>query len=188
MAASFYSITPEIHDRVTTNEGSHGRTLRGIEEAVRRRLRLRVGIVAIYPGQDINGTEKFLRSLGVEFVRTDGVRGVGRGTAMTTRRKPTDSLCGRCGSGTAAVDPEGRVFPCVFSRWLKVGNVRQSSLADIILGDRMTRIRRELNRTFAATRRLGSATCVPDDCNPKCAPITTRSPQAGCGPNCFPGF
>ena len=100
LATSFYSTSAEAHDRITTTQGSQRLTLAGIQEALKRSLRLRVGIVAIHRGQDVAATELFLRSLGVQHVRTDGIRAVGRGSVLTRCEKPSDALCGRCGSGS----------------------------------------------------------------------------------------
>ncbi|MFI9064423.1 SPASM domain-containing protein [Streptomyces sp. NPDC053429] len=46
-------------------------------------------------------------------------------------------LCGYRGQGNATVSGSGDVCPCVFSRWLPVGNVLDNSLADIRTGPGM---------------------------------------------------
>lgn len=49
------------------------------------------------------------------------------------------NLCGRCGTGRAAISPTGDVSPCVFSGWMGVGNVKTTPLATILSGADMKR-------------------------------------------------
>lgn len=201
LATSFYSAQAEIHDRVTTRHGSQRRTLANIQEALLRGFPLRVGIISIFSDQDLTETEQMLRSIGVTNVGVDRVRGVGRGA---TYDRPTDSvetLCGACSSSRAAVDPNGWVYPCVFSRWLKIGNVRESDFADVIRGEAMRSIRDELDEAFShrASESLdvdhpiqsGLERCPPGvpNCYPiqMCPPVRRPGPcMPGCTPPCGP--
>lgn len=107
-----------------------------------------------------------LRSLGVEGeVRVDRLRQVGRG--VRDGDPELGELCGQCGDGRVAIAPDGSVWPCVFSRWLPVGNVRQDSLANILVGPRMTETASALATEFA---RRPLNPCVPNMCDPQCAP------------------
>jgi hypothetical protein len=49
----------------------------------------------------------------------------------------------------AAISPDGAVWPCVFSRWLPVGNVLDDTLAAILAGTEAERVRCELAEAFA---------------------------------------
>ncbi|MGH3319668.1 MAG: SPASM domain-containing protein [Streptosporangiaceae bacterium] len=70
----------------------------------------------------------------------------------------------------AAVSPDGDVWPCVLSRWMRAGNVRERSLAEILRGSTM--------RDLVAT--------VPGPCSAQCAPD-----NGSCKPHgqtCSPSF
>ena len=174
LATSFYAHDASVHDRVTMRAGSQERTLKNIQEALRRQIPLRVGIITGFDGQDVTKTMEMLRTLGVKNVRVDSVRGVGRGIAINEPSRPVEALCGGCGTRNAAVDPHGWVYPCVFSRWLRAGNVRTESLKSIYAGSAMLQMKGELNAEFAKRKLLrGTKACNPD-CNPNepCNPDT----------------
>ena len=61
----------------------------------------------------------------------------------------------------AAVSPDGDVFPCVMSRWLSAGNVRQQTLAGILAGPRWG--------TAVTAVPVSADPCAPDKtgCKPK---------------------
>ena len=110
------------------------------------------------------------------------MRRVGRGAGTTV--SDLDQLCGHCGEGKLAISPEGEVWPCVFSRWLRLGNVRASSLAEVNL--RAKPVRRWLAAAFANHLRdpsLGRR-CDPDRL---CPPTKRCDPDDGNpGPVCVP--
>jgi Iron-sulfur cluster-binding domain len=106
-------------------------------------------MVEIDPGQDIPKAISRLRQMGVKSIRVDRMRGVGR-AGSTELPCNAGELCGRCAIGRAAIDPDGNVFPCVFSRWLCGGNVENSELGQVLLGEEMLNIRRDLAARFAA--------------------------------------
>lgn len=88
-----------------------------------------------------------------------------------------DQLCGHCASEVLAISPTGEVWPCVFSRWLPVGNVLDAPLADILAGPAVAGVRDELAASFAVSQPI-DAPCVPRMCDPQCGPH--------CGPACGP--
>ena len=82
------------------------------------------------------------------------------------------------------------VWPCVFSRWLPVGNVRTASLAEIVSGPRVTEVRDQLAARFEPIQ----VPCVPNMCDPQCGPRCSPAcgpqgggspcaPRGGCRPN-----
>jgi MoaA/NifB/PqqE/SkfB family radical SAM enzyme len=81
LATSFYSSDSTIHDRVTTRVGSQRRMLATIQDALRRSLPLRVGLINVLPEQHVTETEAMLRSIGVSNITVDTVRGIGRGVS-----------------------------------------------------------------------------------------------------------
>ncbi|MPZ00162.1 MAG: hypothetical protein GEU97_19675 [Actinophytocola sp.] len=61
----------------------------------------------------------------------------------------------------------------MFSRWLPVGNVRDTSLSEIVSGPQLAEVREHLDGRFAT-----AGICVPEMCDPQCGPR--------CGPACMP--
>jgi MoaA/NifB/PqqE/SkfB family radical SAM enzyme len=150
LATSFYSLHAEVHDQITKRTGSQRITLAHIQEALRRGLPLRVGLIEIRADQDLPATEAMLRNLGVTNVSLAGLQGVGRGADLQPTVNEFDGLCGYCHEGKAMVAPDGSVYPCVFSRWLQVGNVHNAALGEIVGGKAMKSTRRTLAAAFAA--------------------------------------
>lgn len=197
LATSFYSIHPEIHDAITQGR-SQAKTLRNIQDALDRGLELRVGLIDIMPGQELPETINMLRDLGVRNIKTDRSRGVGRAQPQGA---PCDveQLCGNCGYGKAAIDCDGDVFPCVFSRWLCVGNVLSESLRDVLGGKQMRETQRYLDAQFTARNRRRTAfrqtldpatekcdSTPPAPCHPECVPSTECVPCSPHHPTCHP--
>ncbi len=172
LACSYYSDRAEQHAAVTSTAGSHARTRANIIEAVRRSIPLRVGVVDLIDDQRADQAVTELLTLGVTDVGYDRLRQVGRG--VRDQAPGADQLCGNCASGVLAISPTGEVWPCVFSRWLPVGNVLNAPLAEILAGPEVARVRHELSDRFDNRR----APCVPTMCNPQCGPR--------CGPACGP--
>jgi MoaA/NifB/PqqE/SkfB family radical SAM enzyme len=183
LATSFYSQVADAHDRITTRHGSQVRTLANIRRAIAEAVPLRVGVIAVNDDQDIRGTEAMLRAEGVKDIGLDRVRGVGRGVAYEQPKEATDALCGQCWTGKAAVDPNGWVYPCVFSRWLPIGNVRSEGLGALVAGEYMAQVR---NQLFDAFNRPNPGPCFPQTCMPQ-ACLPRCSPNTGpCKPMCRP--
>jgi MoaA/NifB/PqqE/SkfB family radical SAM enzyme len=112
-----------------------------------------------------------LKVIGVTKVATDRVRRVGRGG---NQAPAPFELCGRCGHDVAAVSADGDVSPCNFSRWLKVGNVRQTPLTDILSGPEMA----AALATIPARRDPDPDPCSPDN-EEECPP---GFPPSSCSP------
>lgn len=182
LATSWYSDAPEEHSQITKRP-THTRTLANITEAKRRNIPLRAGVIGVLQSQRSEQARNQLDSLNLGEVRYDDLRGVGRGAATDTE-PDTSVLCGRCAHGNLAVAPDGQVWPCVFTRWLPVGNVREQSLNEIMVGDRMATVLEQLRADFRTTP------CVPNMCDPQCGPSCSPActpigctPTGGCAPN-----
>ncbi|MDT7786687.1 MAG: hypothetical protein QOF58_5106 [Pseudonocardiales bacterium] len=185
LATSYYSDQAEQHEQITRSRRSHGRTRANIVEAVRRAIPLRVGVIDVVDEQRVDETVAELARLGVSGeVRVDFLRQVGRG--VRDQVPDLGQLCGQCGDGRVAIAPDGSVWPCVFSRWLPVGNVREESLADILAGSRMTETASMLETEFA------QRPCVPNMCDPQCGPSCSPAcrPAGNCTPTgaCAPDY
>ncbi|MFJ8489534.1 radical SAM protein [Streptomyces sp. NPDC094038] len=160
LATSYYSDRAEEHDQITTRPGSYVRTRANIAEAVRRGIPLRVGIVSVLPGQRVTEARRELETLGVTAIRTDRTRHLGR-ASLPGARADTAQLCGRCGHAQAAVLPSGEVTPCVMSRWLTTGNVRERGLAAILGGE-----------AWAEALSAIPARADGNPCDPDCKPAS----------------
>lgn len=160
LATSWYSNDRAEHKQVTGRD-SFRQTLANIEEAVRREIPLRVGLIdGILPGQHAAEGGELLRARGVTGIGTDRLREFGRGTIQDPAQ-----ACGNCGHGRAAVLPDGSVTPCPLTRWMKAGNVMTSPLAGIL--GTVT----EMAVTLPARSRACNPDCLPDSyCNPTCTP------------------
>ena len=145
-AFSFYSHDASAHDAITQTPGSHRRTTRAIRRAIEDGLRVRIGVISMKQNQyDASSTRDYLVGLGVpeDSVRFDRMRDVGRGDFMPPE---TDAQAAgaqiRTGSvekarvrgfgGSAAVSYDGMVYPCIFSRHLPLGSIRETSLEGIL--------------------------------------------------------
>lgn len=167
VATSYYSADPAEHD-VVTGRPSHRMTRANIATAVHLGIPLRVGITAATEGQHVDEARRDLESLGVQRIRVDHARPFGR--AAEGQEPDTSGLCGNCGTGKAAINPDGSVSPCVFSEWMGVGNVRDAGLADILTGPAMA----DANATIRRTARVG-------ECDPE-GECTPGYPSSSCSP------
>lgn len=145
-AFSFYSHDASRHDAITRTPGSHQRTTRAIRRAVQDGLSVRTGTIIMDENElDAKDTRAYLVQLGVKgnAIGMDRSRAVGRGDLhhppmhRELQGRPVErNDQGRGGSrpfgGTAAVSPDGVVYPCIFGRHLALGSIRQKSLRAIL--------------------------------------------------------
>lgn len=189
LATSYYSDNAEQHEKITKGRDSYARTKANIVEALRRSIPLRVGVIDVEDGQRVEQARAELTALGVVGeIRVDHLRQVGRG--IRDAQPDLSQLCGHCGNGKIAVAADGSVWPCVFSRWLPVGNVREDALADILGGPKMVTTTATLAEHFSTRTTMGP--CDPQ-CGPNCSPACNPScwptgagpcgPKGGCQPN-----
>ncbi|MFF3359089.1 radical SAM protein [Streptomyces sp. NPDC002917] len=172
LATSYYSDDPGEHDAITGRRASHTATRANIVEAVRRGVRVKVGIVDMGADQRAEQARAEMLALGVHEVHVGRVRAVGNaaGAAIPS----ASSLCGRCGDKKAAVLPDGGVSVCEIGRFLTAGSVKSASLASVLASDRWAQA------TASIPRPAGAAPCDPD-CSPN---DDTCQPSSGgtCSP------
>jgi len=184
LATSYYSDDPDQHAAVT-GRPSYARTKSNIAEAVRREIPLRAGVIDLGQSQRAEAARAELVDLGVPSIGYDRLRQVGRG--VRDQQAGVEQLCGRCGDGVAAISPDGDVWPCVFSRWLPVGNVLDRALGEILNGPEAQRVSGELAEAFAARHASGGKKkCGPDPCYPDCNPACQPNCTPRCSPTCNP--
>ena len=134
LATSYYSDSAAQHDGITRRRGSHARTRANIVKALARDIPLRAGVIDVSSSDHIgrqrtHAARDELIQLGVPHVGVDRLRGVGRGANASPG---PDQLCGRCGHGAVAISASGEVWPCVFARWISLGNILDTDLATIL--------------------------------------------------------
>lgn len=177
LATSYYSDSPEDHDGVTKLRGSHRRTRANIEKALSLNIPLRGGVVAVQQGQRVQEAARDLTSLGVEQVGGDRTRAFGRGSRGAA--PAIADLCGHCAHEKCAIGPNGDVWPCVLGRFLTIGNVRETPIAEIWSGDRMG----EVLADIGAVHGDGVQSCTPPQFLPMCGPCSPCVPSVGhCDP------
>jgi MoaA/NifB/PqqE/SkfB family radical SAM enzyme len=182
VATSFYSAHAAGHEAVTLTAGSFAQTVAGIKRVLASEIPLRVGL--ILTGGDASQAEmtSYLLALGVDrsAIQADYVRPVGRGSKMTPYESRAKTLCGACWRGKLAVSYDGACYPCVFSRDVTVGNLRQQSLTEIVTGHRLNAFRMDYGAEVLASRAVVFAGDDDANCTPQCDPAGT------CGPTCAP--
>jgi MoaA/NifB/PqqE/SkfB family radical SAM enzyme len=204
VATSFYCDLPEIHDSITQRPGSHARTIRTLRRLLEANVPLRAGVIVMDQNRSrVDATLDYLRSLGIAHIGIDRVRGIGR--AQQAESDDLHELCGSCWRGSLAVGPDGVAAPCIMSKHWQAGSVRSTTLHDLVHGDRLRAVRRNIwetvwvpreNRGLGLHRWDGAASCAPDCvpvCNPQCSPNCSPcypygkcNPELFCGP-CGPG-
>jgi MoaA/NifB/PqqE/SkfB family radical SAM enzyme len=162
LAFSYFASDATAHNAVT-GRPSHKATRRNAEKAASLGIPIRAGVIDF--GHVAEAVDD-LKTIGVTKVATDRVRRIGRGG---DHAPAPSELCGRCGHDVAAISADGDVSPCIFSRWLKVGNVRQTPLADILTSPEMT--------AALATIPARTAPCDPDTECPPGFPPSSCSPR-----------
>jgi MoaA/NifB/PqqE/SkfB family radical SAM enzyme len=183
VATSFYSDDPAVHEGITQGKGSWQRTVSGIESVLAAGLSIRVGVIETERNRGhAPRAVAFLKTMGIEDIGIDRQRAVGRGELVPLggEGERYEELCGRCWKGRLCVTPSGEVFPCVFSRATRLGDVK-AGLRGILQTAKLTEFRRKV-RTLDRPR----AQCGPDDpCNPAicCGPADPCNPAICCGPD-----
>jgi MoaA/NifB/PqqE/SkfB family radical SAM enzyme len=145
-ALSVYSIDPAVHDAVTGVSGSLETTLAAVDRIVARGVELRVAVImmaANVDGWERTRAELVARGVSPRSIHGSTVTRVGRGADVeppaelpaleqTDAADPEPAEDPAAWPGKAAVAPSGDVYPCIFARWLKLGNVHRRPLADIL--------------------------------------------------------
>ena len=165
LAFSVYSHDPSTHDGITGVKDSHRRTLAAIERALGAGLAVRVAVVSMHNNRGHEAaTVDHLTRMGVPRAGVTGARAVGRGEtcgcgfvpASATDASPAETRA----SGTLCVAPDGSVYPCIFNRTDRVGNVLERSLGAIARAPEVPRATGGLERALSlALERLQCTSC-----------------------------
>jgi MoaA/NifB/PqqE/SkfB family radical SAM enzyme len=147
-AFSFYSHDAATHDAITRVPGSQGRTRAAIAAAVASGCEVRASIIVLESNAGhVDDTRALIESLGVmpEDIGLDHVRQVGRGLGVEGVAPVTSgahvgrsSVAGKKvapgmrSPGKLCVSYSGQVYPCIFARFLPLGDVAHESLGDVV--------------------------------------------------------
>ena len=188
LAFSYFASDPAAHNAVTRRP-SHAATRRNAETAARLGIPIRAGVIDF---GHTRGALADLKSIGITMTSSDRVRRIGRGGSGTPA--PSE-LCGHCGQDAVAVGADGDISPCVFTRWLTAGNVRDTSLADILGGPGMATALAAIPARSLRSRGSEDSddndgsyqpieACSPDQptSDPSCNPDSPTSPAPTCNP------
>ncbi|MGW2542909.1 radical SAM protein [Kitasatospora sp. NPDC001574] len=176
LATSYYSDQADQHDAVTQHRGSHRKTRANVARAIELGIPIRGGVVTTRPGQRAAEALHDLISLGVEEVGGDRVRAFGRASRGAAPK--VADLCGHCAHEKCAILPDGTVSPCVLGRFISVGNVLETSLAEIWASDRLAEVLAEIERECDQAQA-----CPPPQFLPMCGPCSPCVPSVGvCDP------
>lgn len=187
VATSFYSHDSDTHDAMTLCRGSHEKTSRFIAEAVARNMSIRVSVIV----GDVNRstadeTCDHLKELGVEYVRTDNIRGIGRGADGKHVQDEYAELCGSCGDRKLVVDSDGQVFPCIMSKFAPIGH-STDGLSNLLASKAMSEFKGRMHASHSESGVLSSRSHA--DCHPDCCPAGMCVPDnctIGMSPECRP--
>ncbi|KOV84808.1 hypothetical protein ADL03_15275 [Nocardia sp. NRRL S-836] len=170
LATSYYSDDEAEHNAITQRP-SHARTRANIAKARQLGIELRAGVVEVLDDQRVEQARTDLVDLGVPGIGFDRMREVGRGVraAGTTAKE----LCGACGDGRVAINPDGEATVCVFAGFAEaLGNVRTTPLHELAAG--LPQARDTLISQGMPDRRALGAGCNPNsgggDCYPHVCP------------------
>ena len=138
LSFSIYADRADIHDGITRVPGSWKRSLDAMKRAKEAGLNIRAGIVLME--DNIECAERmpaFLKehlNMELDQIRFDAVNQVGRGRelAMLQGIIPSHSpSSGPNRKGKLCIASNGDVYPCIFARNFKLGNIADQSLQTI---------------------------------------------------------
>ena len=191
IATTIYSDNPDIHDRITLNQGSFTKTLENIKKLLTASIPLRIASIIMKPNEtEVDAIMKLCASLGVEVNSPDVIRPTGRGDDenllpenytkppikppfYTNRKSFADALNWHpCLAGKLAITATGDVIPCIFARNQICGNILSQSLQDILTGESLQQCwsttKDKISKCQDCEYRYACSDCRPlaQNCNP----------------------
>ncbi len=157
---SLYADNAIDHDLITQCPGSFDKLVKNIRTLVTNGVRVDIAVVAMRENQDkLSHIKDFVHSLGANYSKFDVIRNVFGGTQdqhtptnqeiidsclfcrphFRASKQRFDNNCYRnsCWFGKIAITETGDILPCVFERNISYGNVRESSINDILQSKRL---------------------------------------------------
>lgn len=163
IAVSLYSNDEVTHDSITKTPGSFKKTTEALRLLREAGVPVRVETVLMGPNeQTVERTQKLVEEMGFSHKQPDVLRPKGRGddpsimpskksvvkyslmlspSFTITRDTLSRNISGHpCLLGKITITDNGDVLPCIFSRDLAVGNVRGTTLKEIVTGQKLETI------------------------------------------------
>lgn len=160
VAVSLYSNDEKTHDSITKTPGSFKKTTKTLRLLKEADVPVRVETILMGPNeQSIEETQKFVEEMGFSHKQPDVLRPKGRGdnpSIMPTKESIvkyslmlspsftiTRDILSRnvsghsCLLGKITITDNGDVLPCIFSRNLTVGNVQETTIKEIVSGEKL---------------------------------------------------
>lgn len=153
---SVYGGNATVHEKVTKTPGSFEKLKSTVERLIDNGISVEAAVILMRENQDdLENIIKFVNALGMKYSRYDVIRQVYGGTqkehvptnnklidkvSLTkpnfhiTKRKFNESQRNTCWYGKIVVTENGNVFPCEFERNIVYGNVKESTIEEILNG------------------------------------------------------
>ncbi len=150
-AFSLYAHEAGIHDRITHVPGSFSRTVAAVRRARAAGLDVRIGVTLMPENIDLEvEIRRFIEGeLGLppSRIHVARMKAVGRGSALSPATREGTGHHGRTGTqrraasrvgrmpqrqGKLCIAADGSVYPCIFARQTRLGNVCEDSLQAIM--------------------------------------------------------
>lgn len=188
VSSSLYGSSSMIHDKITKTEGSFKKTISALKFLKKRGVPTRVSVTMMsYNEEDYTNIADFLKEeTGIEDVRYDIVRAVGRGSnssllspKLKKKQRMTSPAFGKCYLETfrkkkfghsclankICVRADGEVTPCIMERRKKFGNILLQNLDEIWHGE-AARKTRSLSKDKISTCKDCEYRYACFDCRP----------------------
>jgi radical SAM protein with 4Fe4S-binding SPASM domain len=143
MSFSVYADSAKVHDAITRVPGSWKRTIDAMRRTMAAGLQVRAGVVLMPENMECAGRmSNFLESeLGMDArdVHFDPIKQTGRGRFMDDDTgimvAPSHApMSGPQRRGKLCISADGNVYPCIFARHVRLGNIRAHTLEEILSG------------------------------------------------------
>lgn len=153
---SVYGGSAPIHEMVTKTPGSFQRLRRTVERLIENGISVEAAVILMRENEDdLENILTFINALGMKYSRYDVIRQVYGGTQnehiptntnlinkvsltkpnfKVTKRRFHESQRNSCWYGKIVVAENGNVFPCEFERNIVYGNVKESTIEEILNG------------------------------------------------------
>lgn len=158
---SIYGHTAAVHDKITTIHGSFDKSINAIKKMINQGINVSVAITVMRENEQFfEEIVQLVKSLGVKHQKFDLVRevnGCRQNCHLVTRedliqkkyrKKPNFSITkewfdnsfeiNTCWYGKFAIAENGDIFPCVFERNIKYGNLRNCSIQELLYSRKLT--------------------------------------------------
>ena len=160
MKFSLYGHCENVHDKITNLPGSFNKLVNNIEYFLKNDIDVTVAVVLMKENERfVNEIITFLKKIGVKKYRFDVIREVFGGTqnshipTIDNIKELAQRTCANfpkiskekfdiayyrntCWNGKIVVSEDGNVLPCVFERNISLGNIKNSSIEEILYGEK----------------------------------------------------